>query len=80
MDCALRLLEGNNRGRISLVGRALAYRAGGSGFNFWDRIKTQSLNITEEEGTAFALQTVRPSRDSDDHVKWWSRITDRLRA
>ena len=69
-----------NRGRFSLVGRALASRAGGSGFDFWDRTKTQSLNITEEEGTAFVLQTVRPSRDSDDLVKWRSRITDRLPA
>ena len=80
MGCALRVLEGYNRGRISLVGRALASRAGGSGFDFWDPTKTQSLNITEEEGTAFVLQMVRPSHDSDDHVKWWSRITDRLRA
>ena len=76
----LRVLEGYNHGRISWVGRAQACRAAGSGFDFLDRTKTQSLNITEEEGTAFALQTVRPSRDSDDHVKWWSRITDCLRA
>ena len=26
------------------------------------------------EGTSFALKTARPSRGSDDHVKWWSRL------
>ena len=26
------------------------------------------------EGTAFSLQTGRPSRGSDDHVKWQSRL------
>ena len=26
------------------------------------------------KGSAFALQTVRPSRGSDDHVKWQPRL------
>ena len=26
------------------------------------------------EGNTFALQMARPSRGSDDHVKWWSRL------
>ena len=30
----------------------------------------QGLKINESEGTSFALQTARPSRVSDDHIKW----------
>ena len=61
-----------NRGRISSVGRALDFRAGGRGFNSWDQTNTQGLKMTEKGGTAFALQMARPSRGSDDHVKWRS--------
>ena len=32
------------------------------------------LKCLRNEGTAFALQMVRPSRGSDDHVKWRSRL------
>ena len=50
-----------NRGRISSVGKALYSRG---------RTDTQGPKITENwEGTPFALQAVRSSRDSDDHVK-----------
>ena len=31
-------------------------------------------NIQRNEGTPFALQAARPSRGSDDHVKWRSRL------
>ena len=31
------------------------------------------LKYLRNEGTTFALQTGRPSRGSDDHIKWWSR-------
>ena len=31
------------------------------------------LNQLRNEGTPFAVQTGRPSRGSDDHVKWRSR-------
>ena len=32
------------------------------------------LKWLRNEGTSFALQTARPSRGSDDHVKWRSRL------
>ena len=32
------------------------------------------LNKLRNEGTTFALQMARPSRGSDDHVKWRSRL------
>ena len=32
------------------------------------------LKWLRNEGTAFALQMARPSRGSDDHVKWRSRL------
>ena len=30
--------------------------------------------LLRNEGISFALQAARPSRGSDDHVKWWSRL------
>ena len=32
------------------------------------------LRVLRNEGTPFALQAARPSRSSDDHVKWRSRL------
>ena len=32
------------------------------------------LRVLRNEGTPFALQAARPSRGSDDHVKWRSRL------
>ena len=32
------------------------------------------LKCLRNEGTAFTLQMARPSRGSDDHVKWRSRL------
>ena len=32
------------------------------------------LKLLRNDGTAFALQTARPSRGSDDHVKSLSRL------
>ena len=32
------------------------------------------LSKLRNEGTTFALQMAKPSRGSDDHVKWRSRI------
>ena len=32
------------------------------------------LKSLRNEGTAYALQAARPSRDSDDHVKWRSHL------
>ena len=32
------------------------------------------LKLLRNEGTFFALQAARPSRGSDDHVKWRSRL------
>ena len=32
------------------------------------------LKLLRNEDTAFALQMARPSRGSDDHVKWLSRL------
>ena len=32
------------------------------------------LKWLRNEGTFFALEAARPSRDSDDHVKWRSRL------
>ena len=32
------------------------------------------LKWLQNEGTSFALKTARPSRGSDDHVKWRSRL------
>ena len=61
------------RCRISSVGRALDFRAGGHGFNSRGRTNTQGLKL-RREGTAFTLRTVRPSRGSDDNVKWRSRL------
>ena len=64
-----------NRGRISSVGRAFDCRAGGRGFNSRGRTNTQGLKKNlRNEGNTFALQMARPSRGSDDHVKWWSRL------
>ena len=62
------------RGRFSSVGRALYCRAGGRGFDSWDRTNTQGLKITEKWRFFFVLQTARPSRGSDDHVKWRIRL------
>ena len=31
-------------------------------------------SLLRKEGTSFALQAARPSRGSDDHVKWRSRL------
>ena len=31
-------------------------------------------SLLRKEGTSFALQAARPSRGSDDHGKWWSRL------
>ena len=28
----------------------------------------------ERKGTPFALQEARPSRGSDDYIKWWSHL------
>ena len=56
-------------GRTSSVGRVLYCRAGGRRFDSQGRANTQSIKITEDEGTAFALQTVGPLRGSDDHVE-----------
>ena len=56
------------RSRIISVGRALDCKAGGRGFDSQDRINTQG------QGTAFVLQTGSPSRGSDDHVNWRSRL------
>ena len=39
---------GFNRGRISSVGRAFDYRAGGRGFDSWGRTITQGLKMTEK--------------------------------
>ena len=58
-----------NRSRIRSVGRVLDCRAGGHGFDFRDQTNTYCLKITKNEGTAFAVQTARPSRGSDDRVK-----------
>ena len=41
---------------------------GGRGFDFRDGTNTQGLKQLRNEGTAFSLQTARPSRGSDDHV------------
>ena len=30
--------------------------------------------ILRNEGITFALQMARPSRGSDNHIKWWSRL------
>ena len=38
-----------------------------------ERTNTQGLKL-RKKGTAFALRTVRPSRGSDDNVKWRSRL------
>ena len=64
------------RDRISSVGRALDCRAGGRGFDpRRDPTNTQGLNITvRNEGTRFALQAATPSRGSDEHAKWLSRL------
>lgn len=56
---------------ISSVGRAIDCRAGGRGFDSQGQTNTQGLKKTlRNKGSACALQTVRPSRGSDDHVKW----------
>ena len=47
----------SDRGRISSVGSTLDCRAGGRGFDSWERNDAQGLRITENEGTYFALQT-----------------------
>ena len=60
---------------ISSVGRAIDCRVGGRGFDFQGRTNTQGLKKTpRNKGSAFVLQTVRPSRGSDDHVKWQPRL------
>ena len=55
-----------NFSRIRSVGRAVDCRAEGRGFDSRNRINTQGLKITENEGTAFALQTAGPARGSND--------------
>ena len=60
-----------NYSRISSVGRALNCRAEGREFDSQGRTNTQGLR---NEGTPFTLQAARPSRVSDDHVKWRSRL------
>ena len=57
---------------ISSEGRAIDCRAGSCGFDSQGRTNTQGffLKKPSNNGSAFALQTVRPSRGSDDHVKW----------
>ena len=35
---------------------------------------TLTVKKLRNEGTSFVLQTARPSRGSDDHVKWRSRL------
>ena len=56
-------------GWISSVSGALDYSAEGPGFNSWGQTNTQGPKITENEGTSFALQTERPSRGSDAHIR-----------
>ena len=65
-----------NRGKISSVGRALDCRAEGRGFDSLGRTNTQGLKITEKinECISYALQAARPSRGSDDLVKWQSAV------
>ena len=45
-------------------------------FLFGGRVSSvgRALDKLRNEGTAIALQTVRPSRGSGDHVKWRSRL------
>ena len=62
------------RRSISSGGRALDCRAGGRGFDSWGRTKLRVLKKLRNEATTFALQMARPSRGSDDHVKWQSRL------
>ena len=61
---------------ISSVGRAINCGAGGRGFDSQGRTNTQGFFFKKprNKGSAFALQTVRPSRGSDDHVKWQPRL------
>ena len=61
--------------KISSVGRAIDCRAGGRGFDSQGRTNTQGRkkNLRNKD-SAFAVQTVRPSRGSDDHVKWQPRL------
>ena len=66
-----------DRSSVSSVGRALKCWAGGRGFNSRGWTNTQGLKITEKSRYSlclFVLQAVRPSRGSDDNVKWRSRI------
>ena len=44
----------------------------GRGFDSRGRTNTQGLKITEKRRNTLWLQTARPSRGSDDHVKWRS--------
>ena len=59
------------RRRIRSVVRALYCDGKCLGFVSWGRTK-----ITEKQrcSTAFALRKARPSRGSDDHVKWRTRL------
>ena len=55
-------------GRISSVSRALDCRAVGREPGARTILKV--LKQLRNEGTLFALQTARPSRGLDDHIKW----------
>ena len=56
------------------MGRALDCRAGGRGFRPGPEPTIRVLKLLRNEDTPFALQMARPSRGSDDHVKWWSGL------
>ena len=63
--------------RIRSVVRALYYNGRCmSWVRFLGPDQNRGLKITEKQrcSTAFALQTARPSRGSDDHVKWRTRL------
>ena len=67
----------SNCGKICSVGRAVNGRTGRAEGRRPDQYSGSWFNW-EMQGTTFALQAVRPSRDSDDHVKWRSRLQYRL--
>ena len=56
------------------VSRALDWRAEGRRFDSRGSTILGVLKQVRNEGTSFALQMARPSRASDDHVKWRSRL------
>ena len=62
------------RGRISSVRIALDCRAGGREIDFRGATNSQGLKMLRNEGSSFALQAGKPSRGSDDRVKWRSRL------